>query len=73
MLAERGEMLSRLAEQRQRTISLLEETCERDLSGYRWPHPFFGSLNFYQWFKLVAYHELRHMKQIREIVETFQD
>ncbi len=73
LLAERGEMLSRLGEQRQHTISMLEQTRECDLRAYRWPHPFFGSLSFYQWFKILAYHEARHTKQIREIVETFQE
>jgi hypothetical protein len=72
LLAEKEVMLARLAGLRQRTLALLEENRDRDLSAYRRPHPFFGSLNLYQWFEVVAYHEARHTKQIREIVESFQ-
>ncbi len=73
LVAEKEAMLARLAELRRRTPELLEENRGRELSIYRWPHPFFGSLNFYQWFEVVAYHEARHTKQIREIVESFQE
>lgn len=72
LLAEKEAMLARLAGLRHRTLALLEENRDRDLSAYRRPHPFFGSLNFYQWFEVVAHHEARHTKQIREIVESFQ-
>ncbi len=66
-------MLSRLAELRLRTLALLEGNRNRELGAYRWPHPFFGSLNFYDWFNVMAYHEARHTKQIREIVDSFQE
>ena len=72
LVGEKEEMLARLRELRQRTLGLLEENRERELSAYRWPHPFFGSLDFYQWFRMIAHHEARHTKQILEIVETFQ-
>ena len=72
LLGEKEAMLARLAGQRQRTLALLEEHRGRELSAYRWKHPFFGSLNYYSWFRMVAHHEARHTKQIREIVETFQ-
>ncbi len=72
LLAGKDEMLSRLTNLRQRTLALLEENRSRQLSAYRWPHPFFGSLNFYQWFEMIAYHEVRHAKQIREIVKSSQ-
>lgn len=72
LVGEKEEMLARLREIRQRTLALLEENRERELSAYRWPHPFFGSLDFYQWFRMIAHHEARHTKQILEIVESFQ-
>jgi len=72
LLAEKEEMLARLREVRTRTLAFLEETAGRDLRAYYWPHPFFGPLNFYDWFRTMAYHEVRHTKQIREIVEFFQ-
>jgi hypothetical protein len=73
LLTEKEAMLARLTEVRQRTLELLEKNRDRELSAYRWRHPFFGSLNFYEWFRVVAHHELRHAKQIREIVESFQE
>jgi len=30
-------------------------------------HPFFGTMNVYQWVELMAAHEGRHTEQIREI------
>ncbi len=72
LVGEKDAMLARLAELRRRTLALLEEHRTRDLGAYRWPHPFFGSLNFYQWFEMIAHHEVRHTKQIREIVELSQ-
>jgi len=52
---------------RERLLAFLEETERRDLSGYRWPHAFLGMLNVYEWFELVAAHQLRHSKQVRKI------
>jgi hypothetical protein len=72
LVGDKEEMLARFAALRQRTLTLLDENRKCNLSAYRWPHPFFGSLNFYDWFLLMAYHELRHTKQIREIVDSFQ-
>ena len=71
-LGEKGAMLERLAGARQRTLALLEQNRSRDLRGYRWPHPFFGSLSYYQWFRMIAHHEVRHTKQIREIAEALR-
>lgn len=31
------------------------------------PHPFFGTLNMYQWGVFLGFHDLRHAEQIREI------
>ncbi len=72
LVAGREEMLANFAALRGKTVAFLEENAARDLSSYRWRHPFFGQLNFYQWFKLLAYHEERHTKQIREIIKSFR-
>jgi hypothetical protein len=72
LLVEKESMLAALREVRQNTLAFLSETADRNLSAYRWPHPFFGSLNLYQWFRMIAHHEIRHTKQIREIVESLQ-
>jgi hypothetical protein len=60
-------MLAELQDVRERTLAFLDETKNRDLSGYRWRHPFLGTLDFYEWFRMIACHELRHTKQMREI------
>ena len=63
--------LARLSDTRGAMRAFLEKNDRRDLSLYRWPHPFLGSLDFYDWFRLLAHHEIRHAKQIREIIEYF--
>jgi len=67
MVGPKEEMLAQVREVRGRSLAFLEETKERDLSKYHWPHPFLGMLNGYEWFQMIASHQLRHMKQIREI------
>ncbi len=70
-VADRPEALSLLTTAREETLSFIASTQSEDLRAYRFPHPFMGSLNIYDWFRLIAYHELRHAQQIREVVETF--
>lgn len=36
------------------------------------PHPIFGKLTFNQWFEFVGYHEQRHIRQIREILDELK-
>jgi uncharacterized damage-inducible protein DinB len=70
IVREKEEMLAELRQVRERTLAFIEETMERDLSKYRMPHPFLGTLNTYDWFQLIASHEIRHTKQMREIAGT---
>lgn len=72
LLGTRESMLARLAQCRTATLALIDENHSRDLRPWRWKHPFFGALNFYQWFHVLGYHDLRHSKQIREIVDFFR-
>jgi hypothetical protein len=67
LLDDREVMLSRLAEQRVRTLALLEAGRERNLRRYRLQHPFLGSLHYYDWFRTLAAHDVRHSKQLNEI------
>ncbi len=64
---EKEEMLAELRGVRERTLAFIEETRGRDLSRYNMPHPFLGNLNAYDWLQFIASHEIRHMKQMREI------
>jgi hydroxymethylpyrimidine/phosphomethylpyrimidine kinase len=59
-----------LREVRERTLAFIKETVVRDLSKYHMPHAFLGTLNAYKWFQLIASHELRHTKQMKEIAES---
>jgi hypothetical protein len=71
LLGGKEEMLAELRGARERTLAFLEETQQRDLSVYRWAHAFLGMLNVYEWFEMIASHELRHSKQIKEIAANF--
>jgi hypothetical protein len=67
LLRAKKAMLAEVRDVRGRTLALIEETKTRDLRAYRWQHPFLGSLNAYHWFALLASHQIRHEKQMREI------
>jgi len=66
-VGEKEEMLAELRGVRERTLAFIEETRGRDLSRYNMPHPFLGNLNAYDWLQFIASHEIRHMKQMKEI------
>jgi DinB family protein len=72
LVLDKAESLARSKALRERALALLKENAGRDLRAYRHMHPFFGYLNFYQWFDTIGYHELRHAVQIQEIVDVFQ-
>jgi hypothetical protein len=67
LLREKEAMFAELREVRGRTLTLIEETRNRDLGVYRWRRPFLGSLNGYEWFFFLASHQIRHEKQMREV------
>lgn len=71
-LGEKDAMLERFRALRAETLAFLESNRGRDLTRWRWPHPFFGSLNASTWFKMISYHERRHTKQLREIVKALR-
>lgn len=70
LISTKEEMLGALRAARERTLAFLDETSKRDLSAYCWPHPFLGMLNGYEWFEMIASHEIRHTKQMREITAS---
>ncbi len=70
IVREKEEMLAELREVRERTLAFIGETMERDLSKYHMPHAFLGMLNAYEWFQMIASHEVRHTKQMREISDS---
>ncbi len=72
LVLDKAESLARHSAMRKRALQLLSGNAGRDLRAYRHKHPFFGYLNFYEWFHTIGYHELRHTEQVQEIVEIFQ-
>jgi uncharacterized damage-inducible protein DinB len=70
MLDDKDVMLAELGTVRERSLAFLEETRGRNLGEYCWAHPALGTLNTYQWMQFIASHEVRHTKQMREIVAT---
>ena len=68
LICEKDEMLAQLGEVRQQTRAFIEEKTQgKDLGKYHMPHPFLGTFNLCQWFQVIASHQVRHSKQMREI------
>ena len=65
-------MLDELRSTREQTRAFLEATKDRDLIAHHKPHPFLGTLNLLEWFQMIASHQLRHTKQLREIGKFLQ-
>jgi uncharacterized damage-inducible protein DinB len=70
IVGEKEEMLAELREVRERTLAFIGETMERDLSKYHMPHAFLGMLNAHEWLQMIASHEVRHTKQMKEIADS---
>jgi hypothetical protein len=71
-VCDKQESFAGLVVTRQATLEFIAATRGTDVSLYHYQHPFLGNLNMYEWFRTIGYHELRHAKQIRELVETFR-
>ena len=67
LIGKKEEMLGELRAMRERALSFLEVTKNRDLRPYCWRHVFLGNLNVYEWFEMIAAHQLRHTKQMKEM------
>jgi hypothetical protein len=71
-VCDKRESLAGLDATREATLAFIESTRGSDVSLFHFEHPFLGNLNMYEWFRTIGYHELRHAKQIRELVATFR-
>ena len=67
LVCEKGAMLEQLREVRARTLVFMKAAAGKDLRKYHMPHPFLGTLNAYEWFQMIASHQIRHTKQLKEI------
>ena len=72
MVKAQPEALEGYSSVRNRTLKFIAEQSTRNLAPFRRKHPFLGSLNLYDWMRMLAYHEIRHTKQIREIGKSFE-
>lgn len=61
------ELLDSLKQSRQAVIDAASQIGDYDLSEVKFPHPFLGEINFYQWILFVGKHEQRHLSQIAGI------
>ncbi|MFY9611541.1 MAG: DinB family protein [Blastocatellia bacterium] len=59
--------LARLAESRKRMLESVEQLSHYDLTQLKYPHPFLGELDMYQWILIAGGHEGRHIAQIKRI------
>jgi len=67
LLREKGEMLAQLREVRAQTRGFMDEAQRKDLRKYHMPHPFLGTFNLLEWFQVIASHQVRHAKQMKQI------
>ncbi|MGI9036463.1 MAG: DinB family protein [Pyrinomonadaceae bacterium] len=52
-----------------RALAMLRPRIETiDASNAKFPHPFLGNLNLYQWLVVAGMHERRHLQQIERIL-----
>jgi uncharacterized damage-inducible protein DinB len=64
-----AESLRKMEENRE-TLKQMRPLFESfDGSEYKFPHPAFGALSAHEWLALIGGHELRHMRQIKKMLE----
>lgn len=61
------ESLARLAASREKMLGSIEQLSRYDLTQLKYPHPFLGELDMYQWILIAGGHEGRHIGQIKRI------
>jgi hypothetical protein len=67
----RAEIMTLFKEGRAKTLKFIE-TTDQPLKAHTSDHPFriFGTLNAYQWLLYIPAHNLRHNKQIAEVINN---
>lgn len=65
----RAEVMTRLKEGRAKTLKFIEQT-RLPMKQHTLDHPFpvFGTLNAYQWLIYIPLHNIRHNKQVAEVI-----
>ena len=63
-----AESLKKLDESLQSLNELRPRLEASDASNKKFPHPYFGEMNSYEWLAVAGLHELRHVRQIKRIL-----
>jgi uncharacterized damage-inducible protein DinB len=66
-IRELPQILASLDETRAALRNLVVSTDGLALGAIQFPHPVFGPMDGYGWFRFIGLHEMRHTAQIREI------
>jgi len=64
------EALEQLRSIRARLLEGVQKANGLDLTKTTFPHPFLGPLDGYQWLLLIGQHEMRHLNQMKDTVQT---
>ncbi len=64
-----NELLKKYDQQREKTKKICNEAGQERLGQIRFKHPYFGDMDGAAAVSMVAFHEQRHLKQIREILK----
>lgn len=65
-----AELLDSLSTTHELLKTIDESATDEQLGEKAYPHPVFGEMSLKQWIPFVAYHELRHLEQIKEVKEA---
>lgn len=64
-----AESLKQLSQSRVALVEMRPRIEAVDCSNVEYPHPFFGKMNLYQWLGFIGVHELRHLAQIKNLLD----
>jgi hypothetical protein len=64
-----AELLEKYHQLREKTKKICNEAGQARLGQIRFKHPYFGDMDGAAAVSMVAFHEQRHLKQIREILK----
>ncbi|WP_301107894.1 DinB family protein [Sporosarcina sp.] len=67
-----SEIKEQLHESRNFLLDIYESSTVEELRAKSFKHPVFGNVPLIQWFRLVGFHERRHLKQLKRAVELIK-
>lgn len=67
-----SDSIERMTQNQAAYASLRSDLESYDLSGPKFPHPYFGPLTAAEWLALVGGHEMRHNRQILRVLKSIR-